>query len=183
MNNNLIVTVAKFIFSLFTKSPEVEVTIPIDPTPEDAKPAAKPGIDWTDPSCHVTSHFTVKDCLMLHSWNRLATEEDGADFEKLIALCDKMEQVRNVLECEINVHCMFRSQAYNESQKIKPVGDVHSMSLACDFDSNGYLTIEQVKAKLLPVLSTYGIRMEKGTTTWVHIDLHGVGPSGRYFSV
>jgi hypothetical protein len=137
-------------------------------------------IDWTNPNEQVTEHFTVNDCLMLHSWNRLATADDGADLDKLATLCAKMEEVRNALGCPINVHCMFRSQAYNQSQNIKPVADVHSMSLACDFDCNATMSIDDVHAKLEPLLESLGIRMERNTTTWVHIDLHPVG-NARYF--
>jgi hypothetical protein len=139
-------------------------------------------VDWTNGKSQVTEHFNVNDCLMLHSWNRLATEADGADFDKLTALCNKMEEVRAILGVPINVHCMLRSVAYNQAQGIQPNADVHSFSVACDFDCNKSLTIQEVKDKLEPLLDQLQVRMEKGTTTWVHIDLHGVGPSGRYFT-
>lgn len=137
-------------------------------------------MDWTNSTDQVTEHFTVSDALMLHSWNKLATEADGADFDLLTTLCQKMEEIRALLGCPINVHCMFRSQAYNQSQNIKPVADVHSMNLACDFDCNSTMTIQEVKDKLLPQLESLGIRMEQNTATWVHIDLHPV-VHARYF--
>jgi hypothetical protein len=141
-------------------------------------------IDWTNPTDQVTEHFTVNDALMLHEWNRLATEGDGADFDKLTALCQMLERVRVILGCPILVHCMFRSTAYNLAQNIlPPTGlDVHAMNLACDFDCGSVLTIQEIKDTLEPLLDQLGIRMERGTTTWVHVDLHAVGPSGRYFT-
>jgi hypothetical protein len=141
--------------------------------------------DWTNPSDQVTEHFTVNDCLMLHSWNRLATEADGADFDKLTTLCQKLEDVRTALNCPMSIHCIFRSTAYNLEQNIlPPTGlDVHAMNLAADFDCNGHLTIQEVKDILEPLLDQLEIRMEFATTTWVHVDLHSVGPSGRYFHV
>jgi hypothetical protein len=141
-------------------------------------------IDWTNPSEQVTEHFTVGDALTLHSWNRLATEADGADFDKLTTLCQTLEQVRSALGSPMNVHCMFRSTAYNLEQNIlPPTGlDVHAMNLACDFDCSPNLTIQEVKDTLEPLLEQLNIRMEMGTTTWVHCDLHSVGPSGRYFT-
>lgn len=141
-------------------------------------------IDWTNKASQVTDHFTVGDALMLHNWNRLATEDDGADFDKLTALCQIMEQVRGVLGCPLLIHCMFRSTTYNLEQGIlKPTGaDVHSFSEACDFDCGSNLSIQQVKNLLEPQLDSLGIRMEKGTSSWVHIDVHAVGPSGRYFT-
>jgi hypothetical protein len=76
---------------------------------------------------------------------------------------------------------MFRSQAYNEDQKILPSDDVHSQSVAVDFDCEPVMTIEQVKNALRPLLESLDIRMEKGTTTWIHIDMRAPGPSGREF--
>jgi len=142
-------------------------------------------INWTNKNDKITPHFTVKDALMLRSWGRLATEADGADFNKLITLCQKLEEIRSILGCPMNVHSMFRSAKYNLAHNIfPPTGmDVHAMSLACDFDCNGHLTIQEVKDKLLPLLDQLKIRMEYGTTTWVHVDLRSVGPSGRYFRV
>jgi hypothetical protein len=139
-------------------------------------------IDWTDKTANVTEHFTVGDCLTLHNWNRLATESDGADVDKLTTLCQSLEQVRSILGCPINVHCMFRSKAYNLEQNILPPtgADVHSMSMAVDFDAGSAMTIDQVKNLLGPWLAKLNLRMEFGTTTWVHIDNHPVGNS-RYF--
>jgi hypothetical protein len=145
-------------------------------------------IDWTNPNCQVTTHFTVNDCLMLHNWNRLATANDGINFTTITELANRLESVRVILslslgrDCSMNVHCMFRSCEYNKEQNIElPNGnDVHSMSMACDFDCNQYFTIAQVKSALLPHLSVLGIRMEQGTTTWVHIDIHPV-INERYF--
>lgn len=141
-------------------------------------------IDWTNKTSQVTDHFTVEDCLILHNWNRLATEADGADFNKLQTLCNKMEEIRSILNCPINVHCMFRSKEYNIEQGILlPTGnDVHAMNLACDFDANSTLPIQSIKDILEPQLENLEIRMEFGTTNWVHIDLHAVG-NARYFHV
>jgi hypothetical protein len=143
-------------------------------------------VDWTDGNSSVTEHFNVSDCLTLHNWNRLATEADGADFDKLTTLCQKMEQVRSVLGCPINIHCMFRSTAYNLEQNIlPPTGlDVHAMNLAADLDANEHLTIQQVKDLLQPQLESLGIRMEDNghNASWVHLDLHPV-INNRFFKV
>lgn len=141
--------------------------------------------DWTNPNDSVTEHFTVNDALMLHEWGRLGTEADGANLDTLQTLCNKLEEVRALLGCPMNVHCCFRSKEYNIEQKILlPTGaDVHSMSLACDFDCNDTMTIQAVKDLLLPRLEDIGIRMEFGTYSWVHVDLRAPGPSGRYFHV
>jgi hypothetical protein len=137
-------------------------------------------IDWTNAQSQVTDHFTVGDALTLHQWNRLATEADGADFDALVTLCQKMEEIRTFLGCPINVHCMYRSPAYNQLIGA-PTNDVHSQSLAADLDCNGSFTIDELHSKLEPVLEQYGVRMERGTTSWIHLDLHPVG-NARYFN-
>ena len=144
-------------------------------------------ISWNDPTCEVTPFFTVNDCLMLHRWSRLATKADGADFGKLTTLCQKLEEVRAILGCPMNVHCMFRSTKYNLEQKImvaKDGLDVHALSEACDFDCNENLTTDEVKAALMPHLESLGIRMENNgpNSSWIHLDLHEVIHS-RFFSV
>lgn len=161
---------------------EVSVEIPLGQNKPEDPVKEQIGIDWSNTTDHVTEHFTVGDALTLHGWNRLATEVDGAYFEKLMVLCKKMEEIRTILGCPVKIHCMYRSSAYNQSQNIKPNADVHSMNLACDFDCNPNMTIDEVKNKLEPLLEQLGIRMEKGTSSWIHIDLRQPGPSGRYFT-
>ena len=138
-------------------------------------------IDWSDPSEHVTDHFTVKDCLFLHHWNRLATIGDGANLDALVRLCEKLEDIRGILACPMNVHCMFRSPEYNRMIGA-PTTDVHSMSQACDFDCLPDLSSDAVKLALRPHLEILGIRMEDNgpNSSWVHIDIHPVGRA-RFF--
>jgi Peptidase M15 len=140
-------------------------------------------IDWTDGTVQITDHFTVADAITLHSWNRLANDTDGLTDEgktALVALCQKMEEVRTLLDCPINVHCMFRSQDYN-AQVVKAIpNDVHAQFLACDFDCGEHHTIDEVHSILEPQLESLGIRMEQNTPTWVHVDLHPV-MNARYF--
>jgi Peptidase M15 len=138
-------------------------------------------MDWTNPKDHVTPHFTVADACLLHAFNRLGTPTDGMDPAKLIVLCQKMEEIRELLGYPINVHCMFRSPEYN--LKIgAPAHDPHSTNAACDFDCNPHLTIAQVQGILEPKLEALGIRMERNTATWCHIDLWPVGHN-RFFYV
>lgn len=142
-------------------------------------------IDWTNENDNITAHFTVRDALLLHSYNRLANESDGLTEEgkdSLVKLCEKMEEIRDLLDCPVSVHCMFRSQEYNKTIGAIP-NDVHAQFLACDFDCNKNMTCDEVKAKLLPELETLGIRMENNGqgAAWIHIDLHPV-MHNRYFT-
>lgn len=138
-------------------------------------------IDWSDPDCLITPHFKVSEALTLHNWNRLATKDDGFVPQDMIETCEMMEKVRDFLGCAINVHCMFRSPDYN-LEIGAPKYDVHALSCACDFDCDPAMTCDEVKAKLEPELESLSIRMERGTSNWVHVDSRMPGPSGRYFN-
>lgn len=139
-------------------------------------------IDWTDPNCMVSDHFSVKDCLWLGRLNRLATELDGLTREikdRLIETCEMAENIRSVLDRPLRVTSMYRPPEYSVS-----VGgsshDVHTRGIAIDFFPIS-LDIEEAKTKLRPHLAALGIRMERGTDVWIHIDSHDPGPSGREF--
>ena len=72
-----------------------------------------------------------------------------------------MEEIRKILGCSLNVHCMFRSQKYNQEVVKAIPNDVHAQNLACDFDASPKYTIDQVHAILEPLLEQLGIRMER----------------------
>lgn len=141
-------------------------------------------IDWTNPACHVTDHFTVKECLWLHQWGRLANEDDGLNDvikDNLKHLCDVLEDIRNLFGGPMSVHCMYRSPDYND-QIGAPRNDVHSMGMACDFDLHPNFTLSQGKLTLAQNLDSLNIRMERNTPTWIHVDTRSPGASGRYFT-
>ncbi len=163
---------------------EISIPLPVE-APAQINASESAEIKWDDPLCPITTHFLVGDAIALHSWNRLANESDGLTEEiksNIVTLCNKMEEIRKVLNCPINVHCIFRSVQYNEQVLKSLPKDVHSMGLAIDMDCNGHHTIQEVKDILIPLLEQYNVRLEKGTTTWIHLDQHSVGPSGRYFT-
>lgn len=139
-------------------------------------------IDWTDAASQVSTHFTVRECLWLPTWSRLANESDGLNEDiqtQLAALCAKMDQIRDLLGSPMNVHCMYRPPAYNLVIGA-PENDVHSLGQAIDFDCNPSISCDQVRANLCTQLDNFDIRMERGTTTWIHLDIHPVGVQ-RYF--
>lgn len=141
-------------------------------------------INWEDESCKVTPNFSVRECLRLPQWNRLADETDGLNDDikgNLVILCEVLEKVRAVLQTPIHVHCMYRPARYN-----KLVGgasaSAHMKGMAIDFDTNPGMSLEAAKARIRPLLERYGLRMEKGTDTWIHLDTNHPGPSGREFT-
>jgi len=181
-------SIADFLLGLLesfavSKRVEAQVEVPVDVPPPSTD--AKPPIDWTDPKCQVTDHFTVGEAITLHAWNRLAdATDDLTDNTKasIVHLCQIMEEVRTILGCAINTHCIFRSVKYNQEVLKSLPNDVHSRGEAVDFDVNQTMTIDQAKEKLRPELERLGLRMEAGTKTWIHLDIHALGPSGREFT-
>ena len=143
-------------------------------------------IDWTDETCQITEHFTVKEALYLHQWERLGNETDGLNDDiknNLINLCGVMEKIRALLgNIPIKVHCMYRPPAY--SQLVGGTAhDVHVTGLACDFDSMPDMTCDKIKELLVPQLEALNIRLENNGlgALWCHIDTHPV-ISQRYFN-
>ena len=187
-------TLITFVVGFLGKRPKelLEVSIPLGNSPsEEVRPEAPPkienmpsAIDWTNKDMQVTDHFTVGDCLTLHAWNRLATESDGVTDDTktyMVELCQKMEKIRTILGCPMNVHCIYRSPEYNTEVVGAIANDVHSLGQAIDFDCNGHHTIDEVHAILEPLLEQNGLRMERNTNTWIHLDIHPV-KNARYFT-
>jgi hypothetical protein len=187
MANQLLDFIKQIVLSLLFNEAQgktaAEVSVPIGVPKEEVKDSV-PGIDWTKASTMLSDHFSVGEMIALHSWNRLATEEDGLTDDvkaNLLKLCEIMEKIRMILGCGINVHCGFRSVKYNQEVLKSIPHDVHAAGMAIDFDCNQTMTIEQAKEKIRPHLEELNIRLEGGTTTWIHLDFHAVGPSGREF--
>ncbi len=141
------------------------------------------GLDWSDPNQMVSQYFSVREALELRQWGRLAiaAELNDAVKENLLALCAKMDQIREFLNKPIIVTSMYRPVGYNVFLNIHPVNDVHSQGMAIDFRCPDLLPHE-VQEKLRPELERFGLRMEKGTDTWTHLDMHPV-IYNREFSV
>ena len=196
--NGLIELIIEFFNSLFNGTPAkaaeplpaVPAPAPVTPEPtapqavEPAQTAAPQEIDWTDGKSMVSKHFSVKEAITLHSWDRLANEADGLTEEvklQIVKLCKIMDEVRDAIGVPMSVHCIFRSVQYNREVLKSLPNDVHAKGEAIDFDCNSKLTIEQTKEKIRPLMEKLEIRMEGGTATWIHLDTRAVGPSGREF--
>lgn len=140
-------------------------------------------LDWTDPTAKVSNHFTVKECIWLPSWNRMANENDGLDDTiktNLETLCQAMDIVRDFLGKPINVHVTYRPEEYN-----KQIGgathSAHVLGLAMDFDCGE--DCNETRAKLLPMLEQWNMRMENHNGPWVHLDCNPVPEGGHRFFI
>jgi hypothetical protein len=129
-------------------------------------------IDWTDETCQITPHFTVKDALWLPTWNRLANEADGLNDgikNNLIDLYTNcMEPLRDLLG-PIIVHVTYRPEAYNKLIGGAPAS-AHMLGKACDWHASVH-SINEAKDLILlhDMLNKLNVRMESGTMSWIHI--------------
>lgn len=148
---------------------------------------AEPEINWLNPECQASRYFTVKDCIYLPQWGRLAGLDDGLTKEtkyQIKRFLDRvMDPVRIFLDRPIRVHCLYRPPTYNElvGGSLSSSHQILGPWAACDFDVEE-LTCGEVGALLLPRLESFGARMENhgNDPSWIHLDSHPVITS-RYF--
>lgn len=138
-------------------------------------------IDWTDPNDKVSKYFTVKECIWLPKWLRLADDKELTEEVKanLIKLCYIMDDIRDFIGKPLRSHVAFRPEEYN-----KLVGgaknSMHKFGRAMDFSVSGMLC-DDVRKLLEPKLIDFNIRMENlPMSNWVHIDTGQPNPN-RYF--
>jgi uncharacterized protein YcbK (DUF882 family) len=142
-------------------------------------------IVWTDPKSKVSQYFTVKDCLWLPRWNRLADDSYANDGltdkikHQLYLVCQAMDSVREFLNTPIIVHVTYRPVQYNQLVGGSPFS-AHTKGQAMDWHPKG-MACDEARAKLVPGLETRGLRMEDlPGSNWVHIDIAPV-ITHRYF--
>lgn len=146
------------------------------------------GIDWSNPDCKVSQHFTVKEMLWLPTWHRMANEQDGLDDKvkaNLIDLAKSMDIVREYFGKSINVHVTYRPLEYN-----KAIGgalhSAHSEGGAMDFDVVG-MNCDDARKKINDdgMLEKWQMRMEDisalASRNWVHLDRRQPAVGGHRF--
>ena len=74
-------------------------------------------INWEDPDAKCSQFFTVREVILLHKWDRLATEADGLTLnvkrDLVSFLSSVMDPLREYFGKPIRVHCCYRPKAYN----------------------------------------------------------------------
>ena len=136
-------------------------------------------IDWTDPKAKVSKYFSVKECLYLPTWSRMANESDGLDDiikKNLQSLCHAMDEVREYFDKPITVHVTYRPDAYNKLIGGAPKSK-HVQGMAMDFSIKG-LTCDEVRKSFKDnnLLELWGMRCEDlPGSSWTHLDIGGKG--------
>lgn len=147
-------------------------------------------IDWTNPKEHITPHFTVHEALWLPKWNCYHIPSDS-EKQNIIKLAEKLELVRDILGCGLSTHVWIRPILNNPGSKFHGqnyntlVGGApksgHKDGRAWDGHPT-LLTCDEAKAKLMSELKTLGLRLEKDTTNWIHLDILPPNPNHYFIS-
>ena len=186
--NILVGFLSKFIIS-GGKDKEIQIEIPLGVPKESRSNMDSNGIDWTDETCSISKHFSVKEALWLPSWGvmHIPSEEEKANILEQAA---KMDLIRDFLGVPVRIHCWIRpilnnpnseynGQDYNALVK-GAKNSSHKIGKATDYDAEG-LNCDDVRSKLEPMLEEWQIRMERMPGgNWVHNDCGPVA-SNRYF--
>jgi zinc D-Ala-D-Ala carboxypeptidase len=197
MGNQILDLIKQLMFSFLSNEvqgkTEASVTIPLGvpkEEPVDAPKEGVPGIDWNDPTSKISKHFTVREALWLPSWQVLHKPSED-EKTNILKQALKMDLIREFLGVPVNIHCWIRpvlnnpesihhGQDYNALVK-GAKNSAHKIGLATDYDAQG-LNCDDVRAKLVPKLDEWEIRMEKMPGgNWVHNDCAPV-IAYRYFN-
>jgi hypothetical protein len=147
-------------------------------------------MDWLDPKEHISKWFTVKEALWLPSFEclHIPSEQEKQD---ILIQAGRMDLIRDYIGKPINVHVWIRPIVTNcpgnpndQKNYNALVGgaenSMHIYGKATDWDCGEDCDI--TRFNLRPVLEQFNIRMEFGTTTWIHTDCKEVAPyMKRYF--
>ena len=136
-------------------------------------------INWINPLEKISKHFTVKEACWLPSWSQLycPTPEEQSN---ILQTAGVMDQIRDIIDSPINIHCWIRPAAYNQLVGGAP-HSMHIYGLAVDWDCGE--NCDTTRTRLIPLMKTLNIRMENSPGgPWVHIDIKPVrSETERYF--
>lgn len=158
-------------------------------------------VDWTDPKCPISKHFTVHDAIWLPKWNRYADKDELSEGtqESLVHLFGKLDSVQEFLGVILMIHCALRPEKYNEEiggakqsahMARVDMNKVRSLLAAVDFSAVlGQGSVNEdcdlIRALVQEKLELWGLRMENNPGgNWVHLDTKPVMPGRpRIFNV
>ena len=133
-----------------------------------------------------SKHFRWREFLWCPTW-AVYVVPTPAQSQNLIKLASVMDIIRERFGKPIGCTSVLRPARYNEWKYPYGVGgapgSAHTEGKACDFT---VMTIppDEVQHELAPHLENLGIRMERHTSTWTHIDIRNPGREGnRHFYV
>lgn len=150
-------------------------------------------INWSDPKCPISTHFTVGEATRLPSSNcyHIPSPEEQVN---ILRMAEVLEKIRTIVGKPLKVHVWIRPNKVNcptstfngEDYNAKIGGakkSAHITGEAVDWGVMG-TSCDAVRTILISKLQDLGARMEDlPGSTWVHIDIRKPGPSGHRFFV
>lgn len=124
-------------------------------------------------------HFRWKEALKCHQWNTYIYPAE-TQVNNIVRIARKLERIRDILGVPLHITSWYRPAHYNKKIGGSP-NSYHITGAAVDFVPIHGMTVSEAKELIFPHLEELGIRMEKHSGGWIHIDLGMPGKSGRYF--
>ena len=151
-------------------------------------------INWKDPKCKISKHFTVHEATFLPSWRiyHLPSDEEK---EEILKLAKKMDIIRDMFGKAISVHVWMRPKSVNCESSSKHGKDYnvfigsrstksgHIFGQAVDFHVDGFIGVDGcnlARVEIEPKLEELDLRMEDIQGGWIHLDTKPVGHK-RFF--
>lgn len=151
-------------------------------------PATPDQVDWADPSALVATYLTVRECIWLRKWGRLANASDGFDpaiqGRRIFEFANgPLSRLRYALALPFVCHDFYRPPAYNVLVKGAKESAHQALGewAAVDFDLNGAMSCDVARKTIVGAgyLEEFKLRMEdRPGSNWVHIGSDaGRGPA------
>lgn len=168
-------------------------------------------INWEDPKCMISKHFSVHEALYLPSWSchHIPTDAEKHD---IFHTAQVMDLIREFINLPISVSVWIRPTHVNQpkfdpkSIKIDPkdpkkdmkekalkdlnynvfigstaIKSAHILGKACDFTVKG-MDCDEVRKRLVPKIDEFKIRIERlDHSPWIHCDTQWIQGGTNYF--
>lgn len=135
-------------------------------------------IAWNDKKSMVSKWFSVAECTYLPSWKcyHIPNNEEQSN---IFQMAIKLDQVRELLNKPIKIHCFIRpnianipGSIYNKKNYNSFIGgaknSAHIFGKGVDFDAGE--DCDKTRERILPHLEKLKLRMEKlENSNWVHL--------------
>lgn len=151
-------------------------------------------VDWKDKRANIADNFNVHEALFLPSW-RVYHVPSNEERQEIVKTAAVMQKIRELFDNPVVVHCWmrptkanvprtdFHGKNYNRFIGSKSTKSAHIFGRAVDFHVSGLAGPEgcaEARAKILPLLEEWNIRMENIKGGWIHIDTNPVN-NKRFF--
>jgi hypothetical protein len=118
MNPQILASILKWLVNFFGKSDSGDNVVSATPNPAPTPVPAQPAVDWDNPACKISKHFTVKESTFLNSWQVSHVPSD-VQKQAILGIAASMDKVADLLEkalgkpVSMNVHAWIRPDPAN----------------------------------------------------------------------